>query len=237
MQAVQRAAAKLTNLLNVRFEVDADGAPDVPSSTASHPQMPYDPAYVEAARARGGKLPEDFPPDPSSAGAWSLPTALERVLPHFERHNHDDTTEPSTPRPAEEALLDLRHLARSLADGASDRLNELRDRTPDRRKISARQSCDGNLSADVIVTLDEGKSANHALFLDLVPIYEELFDTALGSSRKSPSGTGLGNRPSGPALRFFKFVYDRLDAPAKGRKDETILDWVKDWKAGREAKA
>lgn len=233
VKSIQGAAARLANLLNVSFEEDCPEKMSQPAERAEPIAVAFDEEWVRTAETRGS-MPEGFPEDPTAAGAWSIPLALDRMLMHFDRYYRVDAGEQRTLALPEEALHELSLLAQALDSGARDRLAELDVAEPD---IAPPPPIDCGHRADEPVTFDDARSPNHGLFLDLVDVYEEMFATELRRSRTSPKRfkvTEPSNQPSGPALNFFRFVFDRLEV-RKGRSDETIIDWVEDCMASRRA--
>lgn len=230
VESLLNAANRLLKVLNPRF----DDLHDIPEFEGVDPAevdcVPSDADRMQSTEVRNDGMPEAFPDDPTAALGASIPLALERVLKHFDRHYQGDRSEPRQFIIQEEALNELAIMIKALAAGASDRLAELQDG----EQLSSKPF-DGSLRADTRITLGDAKSPNHYLFLELVPIYVALFDRDPKVSHTSASKTHSGNDPSGPAVKFYQFVFDRLDAPRKGREAETISDWIKDWKADRKA--
>lgn len=224
------AATRLSKLLNISFDNEMESSTTVPVPPTAPVPVPFEDGFARAKNARlsDASLPEDFPDDPTADGAWSVPVSLDRLVSHFDRHYHGDGSESRHFTIPEEALHELAIMVRALAAGASHRLAEL-----NAAQAGPDEPLDGTSRGNRAIILDGAKSPNHALFWKLVPIYEELFDRQLGVSRESPSSARPGNAPSGPALKFYQFVFDRIDAPRKGRADETILEWIDAWKADR----
>ncbi|MEM7212248.1 MAG: hypothetical protein AAF479_10205, partial [Pseudomonadota bacterium] len=112
-----------------------------------------------------------------------------------------------------EAILELNPLLLALARSAQDEI----------LKLAKHPRTDSTESTQTL-------TPNHRLFERLVPIYEAMFGKEeIGRStnptpkaeRKAPGTV----RASGPAVRFYRFVFDRLDisdAPA----DNTIGKWI-----------
>lgn len=229
---ISKAAEKLASLLGATFEED-DSETAVtlhdPRDMASV-EVPDDQGRTDHTQEAGGTLPDGFPNDPTADGAWSVPLVLDRVLPHFHRHYLGEGPEYRHFRIPEEALEELAIMVQALVAGAADRLDELDE--ADGEVFREAKPFDGKLRGGMEISLGGARSPNHALFLDLIPIYKELISPKIGRSRTSPSETGRGqpgNEPSGPAVKFYTFVYDRMGAASKGRSDETILGWIEDW--------
>lgn len=239
VENIGKAAEKLASLLSAKLDADdpeRGGAPRKMRGMAPV-EVPYAQDWVNGARERGGVLPDGFPEDPTAEGAWPVPLVLDRLLEHFFRHYEGGGLEHRHFRIPEEALQELATMVRALSAGAADRLAEFAVAEVDERDIEGAKPFDGKLRGDMKITLDDAKSPNHALFLDLIPIYRKVVDPTLRRSRTSPNDSGRGqpgNQPSGPAVKFFTLVFDRLGAPMKGRMPATILDWIEDWKAQQE---
>ena len=226
--SLRSAANRLLKVLNPRFD-DLHDIPEFEGVDAPDVDCVHtDANRMHSTKVRNDGMPEGFPDDPMAAVGASIPLALERVLNHFDRHYHGDGSEPRQFIIQEEALNELAIMVKALAAGASDRLVELED-----AEQRSSKSFDGSRRTDSAFTLGDAKSPNHNLFLELVPIYVELFDRDPTISHTSASKTHSGNEPSDPAVKFYQFVFDRLDVLRKGREAETISDWIKDWKADR----
>ena len=175
--------------------------------------IPYDEEWLEMARARGGGL-EGLPPDPTADADGSLPWRLDRLRNAFDVRYFGD---PPKAKPIEfgnEAILEMSPLLLTLTRFAQDEILKL-------AKLPR-------------TDLTQAPTPNHRLFERLVPIYKAKFGKEeIGQStnpapkaERKASGTV---RASGPAVRFYRFVFDRLDisdAPA----DNTIGKWIYDLK-------
>lgn len=234
VKSVHGSASKLAKLLSVSFEE----IPSDPTSSLLKPleqeEVPFDEQRVIAGK-ESDTMPDDVPEDPTAAGAWSIPLALERILQRFDHHYRRAAGEHCAFTVPEEALNELSMMVNALSSVASDRLTELEER----RRTSERgtQRLGNDHCADEPMTFEDARSPNHGLFLDLVDIYEKMFNTRLRRSRTSPKSSRsveTGNRPSGPALEFYRFVFDCLEV-RDGRSDETIIGWIEDFNSSRRA--
>lgn len=239
VERLHSAAKRLSSLVDATFDAQSSEAATSPQNEQDlrSIEVPYDQARIDQAIQTGGVLPDSFPDDPTADGAWSVPLVLVRLLEHFSRHYAGDGSESRHFKIPGEALNELAIMLQALAAGAADRLVELADEECDGQETATARPFEGRHRSGMAITLGGAKSPNHALFMDLIPVYKELVDAKLGRSRTSPAGsnkTAPGNKPSGPAVNFYGFVFDRLGAPQKGRSEETILDWIAEWIAEQE---
>ena len=166
------------------------------------------------------RVPEDFPEDLTADARDDLPWLLDRMREHFERRYYGDPPQPKPIEMTNEAILEFLDLLRAVHGALGDRIDELRNETSDSER-----------DAGVVVPLPEhGLSANQQLLVELIPVYEALFERKLARSVAADLGTRESQRPTGPAVRFYRFVFDKLaipDAPT----DHTLSTWIRDWQA------
>lgn len=149
--------------------------------------------------------------DPLAGHASDNPWALEGLYAAFERVYDPQDAGKDVFNGADEAFAHLLELLPLLARAAEDHCGELECR-----------EAAGERSQTV--------SANRRLFRRLVPHYEELFGT-LGRSGTTiysdSNGASSSWAPTGPAIRFFVFVFGRLlgeHAPTT----HTLSTWIRD---------
>ena len=198
-------------------ELLRDAGPKSDVAPVSEPEqhfpaiIPYDEEWVSERVLRNDGL-EHLPDDPTADADGSLPWHLDRFRNAFDIRYFGDPQKPKPFQFGNEAILELSPLLLALARAATDEKNRI-----------LRES-----KTEVAASGLKG-SANHQLFLRLVPVYETLFgkpiarsNNPVGDRRTEPSDkTGA----TGPAIRFFRLIFDMLgvdDAPA----DNTFGTWI-----------
>ena len=216
VKRLRNAAARLTALIDrtststlLAYGVRLPGMVDDAPGSAR-----YDLEHALRTQRDGGSLRSGFPDDPTAGEDGSLPWLFERLLLHFQRRYFGDPPEPRRLEYPNEALLEFLDLLRAFHGATGDRLSELSELSETEERLKERD--------DGILALPDGcRTANEALIHDLAPAYEDIVGRSLGRSRSSDSD------PGGPALRFFRFVFDHLSVH-DARAEETLLGMIGD---------
>jgi hypothetical protein len=146
--------------------------------------------------------------DPLAGDASDLPWAVEGLFEAFEHAYEEQDAGKEVFNGADEAFDHLARLVPVLAHAAERYCCELRT------SKAAEDPADTT-------------SANRRLFERLVPFYEDMFGT-LGRSGRSPGIDPAQNwSPTGPATRFFGFVFHRL-LGEKAPTPHTLSTWIRD---------
>ena len=149
-----------------------------------------------------------------------LPWLLDRMRSHFERRYYGNPPQPKPIEMTNESILAFLDLLRAVHGALGDRLDELQDDLPD-----------SDATSGIPIPLpDHGRSANQQLLIELIPVYEALFERKLARSVAADLGTRESRNPTAPAVRLYRFVFDQLaipDAPT----DHTLSTWIRDWQA------
>lgn len=211
----ENLSKKAVAVMEVLSDPDFNSDVATPSEPEQSPPsvVPFDEDLVAEPRTKGAE-PLDLPADPSVEASAGLPWHLRRLLDGFETRYYGRPPEARALEFAEEALLEIEPLLRALVGAAREEATRLRDEAAE---------------TSTAPTSEAAPSANEMLVRRLVPVYEELFGWQLGRSTnplRDDRGDPTGRTGStGPAVRFFTFVFERL-APDDRPAENTIGAWI-----------